>query len=458
MSSIGIIGAGPSGLSCSLFLNQKTEILEKTTHVGGHAASFTANGFTFDYGPHIIFSKDKNILDFITTSLGNNLASSKRNNKIFYKNRFIKYPFENDLKSLSLADNYDCISSFLFNPYKDQFANPLNMKEWFLKSFGQGICTRYLFPYNEKVWNIPVEKLSMSMANRIPEPSKENILKSSLGYSTEGYLHQLYYFYPKTGGYQAICEAWKKPLSIYYDFDVDKIQFIHNKIRLISKNGPYKDYAKIISTMPIHEIIHKLDCSVPEDIITSINKLIIHPMFVVSLGIKGNDHNKYTAIYFPESDFLVNRISFPGTFSHHNTPQKHWSIQAEITCAPNSSIWHKTDQEILTHVTEGLKQRKIIPLQDEIVFTKVDRIKQSYVVYDIDYEIHAEKIRAWFAAKNIHLLGRFSYFEYINIDMAVDSAIKLAAKFNNDISDPNLKINYLAKALHKLSNPVTTII
>ena len=54
-----ILGAGPSGLSFSLFNNVKIPILEKNEFVGGHTSSFFIDGYTFDYGPHIIFSKDK---------------------------------------------------------------------------------------------------------------------------------------------------------------------------------------------------------------------------------------------------------------------------------------------------------------------------------------------------------------------------------------------------------------
>ncbi len=207
---IGIIGAGPSGLAASLFLRDPHEVLESNDHVGGHASSFLDQGFTFDYGPHILFSRDQQLLDFIVGTLGTNVSQCRRNNKIAFKDKLVKYPFENDLNALPLDDNYACLHDFIFNPYKTQFHSPTNMREWFLKTFGEGICSRYLFPYNEKVWNIPVEQLSMALADRIPNPLPEDILKSSLGYSTEGYLHQLYYFYPKTGGYQAICKAWQK--------------------------------------------------------------------------------------------------------------------------------------------------------------------------------------------------------------------------------------------------------
>ena len=85
---IGIIGAGPSGLAISLFLNQSNELLEKNDFVGGHAASFFDSGFTFDYGPHILFSRDPDILNFIIASLGNNVSKCRRNNKISFKQVF----------------------------------------------------------------------------------------------------------------------------------------------------------------------------------------------------------------------------------------------------------------------------------------------------------------------------------------------------------------------------------
>lgn len=449
-SRLAVIGAGPSGLAVSLFLNSCPDILEAQTQVGGHAASFKEQGFTFDYGPHILFSRDQQILDFIVKTLGDNVSRFRRNNKISFKGRIIKYPFENDLKSLDLDDNYECIRHFIFNPYKEKYAVPQNMKEWFLKTFGEGICSRYLFPYNEKIWNIPVERLSMSMADRIPNPPPEDILKSSLGYSTEGYLHQLYYFYPKIGGYQAICEAWKETLPIHFNFKVSKIQFVDGKIHLLDQQGNRKIYEQVISTMPVHEIIQRIDLPIPDDIRVAIDKLIVNPMFVVSFGVVGVDSNQYTAVYFPESDFLVNRVSYPCTFSGANGPENHWSLQAEITCARDSAVWHQSKAEILNHTKQGLQQRQLLPSDEYIVFERVDKIEYSYVVYDTGYENYANKLREWFASMRIYLLGRFSYFEYVNVDMAILSAIKLAARLNGDLADEATKIYYLTRTLAKL--------
>ncbi|MGQ3892385.1 protoporphyrinogen/coproporphyrinogen oxidase [Legionella sp. CNM-4043-24] len=446
---IGIIGAGPSGLAVSLFLTEAHEVLEQTDQVGGHASSFFEQGFTFDYGPHILFSRDKEILDFIVTSLGDNVNRCRRNNKIAFKDRLVKYPFENDLHSLPLDDNYACIHNFIFNPYKTQYASPANMREWFLKTFGEGLCSRYLFPYNEKVWNIPIEQLSMDLAERIPNPAPEDILKSSLGYNTEGYRHQLYYYYPKTGGYQAICQAWEKAVPLTRTFRVNKIEkTADQRLRVRDDLGQSRDYHHIISTMPVHELIHCLDWEVPQAIHAAVEQLIVNPMMIISFGIRGVDRNQYTAVYFPEAEFWVNRISYPCTFSSQNGPEGCWSIQAEITCARGSELWYRSDEEILQHTRQGLQQRQLLPSDEDILFERIDRQEKSYVVYKHGYEEHAQEVRQWFQSQGISLLGRFSRFEYINIDMAVERALQLATELNGD---PPQKSLYLARALQRLA-------
>ena len=424
----GILGAGPSGLAMALFLKDKTTVLEKENHPCGHASSFFDQGYTFDYGPHIMFSKNNEILDFMIASLGKNIKKRKRNNKISYKGRLIKYPFENDLHSLPLEDNFDCINSFLFNPFKKRYKNPKNLEEWLLAKFGEGICEKYLFPYNRKVWNIPVKDLSMIWAERIPDPPVEDIIKSAIGFETEGYLHQLFYYYPLRGGYQAISDAWAKKVNPVYNFEVKRIEKTQKDSFIVTNGKQSFEFEQLISTIPIQELIKVLSIKIPNEVKKAIEDLIVNPMYLVSLGIKGEDRNKFTAVYFPEEDFLPNRISFPKTFSEYNAPNGQYSIQADITCSPNSEVWKKSDREILGHVKDGLKKKGVLAKDARIVYENVKRTKYSYVVYDNNYERNVEIIRKWFPSQGIHLVGRFSFFEYVNVDGAIATALQIARK------------------------------
>lgn len=431
-NKIAIIGAGPSGLSIGLFLDKsnKVDIFEKEKKVGGHAGTFVYKNFTFDYGPHILFSKDQEILNFLIKSLKKNISICTRNNKISIKNNLIKYPFENDLGSLNIWDNYNCLKDYLFNKYKKKFKNPKNMYEWLYSVFGKSISEMYLIPYNEKVWNLNVKKLSMIWSERIPNPPSQDVIKSSLGISTEGYKHQLYYHYPKKGGYEMISRALSKNQNIYFEKKLIKIVKKEKKWVLFFKDGIIKTYDNIISTIPIQELSKILNYKIPKKIVKDIDKLIVNPLILISIGLKGKDNKKFTAIYFPEKNFLVNRISFPGTFSKYNCPKNTFSIQAEITCRKNSLIYKMSDKIIKKHVLNGLISKKIIKNKKQIIFCHIKKFDKSYVVYDLSYEKSILRIRNYFNKIGITLLGRFSYFEYINVDMAVNRSLEIANKFN----------------------------
>jgi protoporphyrinogen oxidase len=170
-------------------------------------------------------------------------------------------------------------------------------------------------------------------------------------------------------------------------------------------------------------------------------------MYVISIGIKGDDMDKFTAIYFADKEFLVNRVSYPCTFSEKNAPKDHYSIQAEITYSPQSEIANMTDEAIIQHVLDGLEERSLI--HGEVILVDLKRVSESYVVYDVGYEHQTKIIRDYFSKVGIDLLGRFSYFEYINIDMAVARSIETYQR----ITQSNLtKEELLNKALAKLSN------
>ena len=84
---ITILGGGLSALSLAYFLQDRAEIeqidiLEQAQKVGGLCRTYNKNGIEYDVGPHIIFSKDKEILDWMNNLLGENKEEHRRSNRI----------------------------------------------------------------------------------------------------------------------------------------------------------------------------------------------------------------------------------------------------------------------------------------------------------------------------------------------------------------------------------------
>ena len=138
-----ILGGGLAGLSTAYFLQDKPNIsritiIEKEETAGGLCRSFGVNNIHYDIGPHIIFSKNQEVLNFINNEiLGSNTRKIKRSNMIIYDNKLIQYPFENDLSKLGREMAGYCSHTFVNNPYKGMDVS--NMLDFFLATFGLGI-------------------------------------------------------------------------------------------------------------------------------------------------------------------------------------------------------------------------------------------------------------------------------------------------------------------------------
>ena len=134
--------------------------------------------------------------------LGDNVHRARRNNKIFYKGRYVKYPFENGLFDLEPQDRFECLYHYIKNDYPPP---QTNFKEWIYHHFGKGLAEKYLIPYNEKIWNVPAEELGLEWVDgRVPKPPLEDVIKAAVGVETEGYTHQLYFNYPAHGGIESL--------------------------------------------------------------------------------------------------------------------------------------------------------------------------------------------------------------------------------------------------------------
>ena len=195
--NVGILGGGITGITLQRYLDHDSEVLEAAGRPGGLCSTIFKDGFGYDIGGHILFSKNEQINQLVEHLLGDNCGNARRANQIYFKNRFVKYPFENGLGVLDKEDIYECLLGYL---KRGEHPGPTNLREWCYHRFGKGIAEKYLLPYNEKIWNTPADKMSLDWVDRIPSPPLEDIVKSALGYETEGYLHQLYFKYPKKGG------------------------------------------------------------------------------------------------------------------------------------------------------------------------------------------------------------------------------------------------------------------
>jgi protoporphyrinogen oxidase len=428
--SIGILGGGVSGIALAAQLGEDVDVLEKSSRLGGLCGTIIEDGFTFDAaGPHIMFSKNKEVLNLMIEVLDGNVHQNRRENRIYYKGALVKYPFENDLASLPKQDNFECILGYLQNPRAHE--TPENLAHWSYVTFGAGISEKYFIPYNAKIWNYDPEQIGLEFVSRIPRPPMEDVLKSAIGISTEGYLHQLYYSYPTEGGFEAIVHGFRKRVrgNIETSWPVASVRRDGEGWRVASTSGEERWYRTLVNTIPIHDLL-KIWEDAPRETHELAAKLRYNSLVNVLIGSSTDPGHNYTALYVPDPEIDFHRLSFPKAFGERCVPPGGSSIMAEITTNAGDGLWEMDDAALIERIIADVERIGFVD-RSSVIYTRVARFLYGYPVYDLQYRKNVTEMRASVAATGLHLLGRFAQFDYINSDVCVERALALAKELRD---------------------------
>src|SRR4030095_8631517 len=354
---IGVLGGGVSGLAFASMV-KGAEVLEKEKEFGGLLRSIKEQGYTFDLGSHIIFSKNKQVLDYMLGLLGDNKIQHKRNTKIFYKDRLVKYPFENGLGDLPKEEAYECVLDYTetyVKREKGELPTPSNFKDWMFYRFGKGITEKYLYPYNLKVWDYPPEKMDLFwVEGRVPQPPLKDVISAGMGMESEGYTHQSIFHYPARGGLRAVSDAIKakkEPHRLHRHFEGKKVKKENGKWMV---TGPEERiYDRLVNTFHINDFIRTY-ADVPGEVKEAAASLRWNSIYIVMIGINKPKISDLHWAYMPDKEVLPNRISYISNYSPYTVPEGHSSILAEITFDPEGKKAKMTDKEVLERTIEDL--------------------------------------------------------------------------------------------------------
>ncbi|MCU1273839.1 MAG: protoporphyrinogen oxidase [Bryobacterales bacterium] len=455
-----ILGAGPAGLSAGYELcghGIGSILLERDSVVGGLARTVEHNGYRFDIGGHRFFTKIPSIEKIWKDVLGDDLLVRPRLSRIYYRSKFFRYPLEplDAVLRLGPVEALRCLLSFMrarLSPSlpEDDFAT------WVSNRFGKRLFESFFEAYTEKVWGIPCSQIRAEWGEqRIRGLSLSTLIWESLrkvrqsGHTPKTLIREFYY--PRLGPgmmwsrMQETIEG--QGARIVLNAPVEEICWQPGRINAVRAGGVVYTGEHFISSMPIRELIARLNPAPPEQLRQALDDFNYRDFITVALMLRGGNVFPDNWIYIHDPAVAVGRIQNYGNWSPEMTPGPDTTcLGFEYFCQENDGFWSMSDEQLAAKAMQELSHLGFADAS-AVIDTKVVRVPKAYPVYDGVYQRGVAAVREFQrTVPNLQLVGRNGMHRYNNQDHSMLTAILAARNImgaNHDLWNLKIDSGYL---------------
>jgi protoporphyrinogen oxidase len=426
---ICIIGSGMAGFGAAHRFHAaglSTVLFEKRPYHGGHTASHSfAEGFLFDEGPHISFTKDERLQKLFAESVGGEYEALQTNVNNYWRGHWIKHPAQNNLYGLPTDLVTNIIKDFVASQSKP-VGEIKNYADWLLASYGETFARTFPMEYTVKYHTTTAENMNTEwIGPRMYRPSLEEVLRGALAPASADVHYIPHFRYPKRGGFVQFLNNFVKQTEVRCDHELIRID--PKKKELHFRNGVVEPYDHLVSSVPLPELIPMID-STPPDVLAAAARLTCSELVVVNLGFNKPDITDATWTYFYDRDFFLTRLSTPHLQSRNNVPAGCCSVQAECYFSDKYRPLDRRPEDCIPPVIEDLKRCGLISGEDEIVFRNTMHIKYANVIFDLESGPSAALVHRYLDELGIQYCGRYGEWAYIWTDQSFLSGENAATR------------------------------
>jgi protoporphyrinogen oxidase len=444
-----IIGAGPAGLTAGYEATRQGAtalLLEKAEKVGGIARTETYKGYHFDIGGHRFFTKVAEVQQLWEEMLGDDFRRVPRLSHMVYRGRFFKYPVDalDALSKLGPAEGMRILLSYSRARLRPSRTED-NFEDWVTNRFGRRLYEAFFKTYTEKVWGIPCREIRAEWAaQRIQGLSLTAAIKHALFGQAQAKSLIGQFHYPLRGP-GMMWQRFRQSIEerggqVWMGAEALRLQRDGNRVGavVVQSEGAIRTVTAdaFISSMPLPELINRLDPPPPSDVLQAASRLTYRAFILVGLIVKQADLFPDQWIYIHGPELRVGRVQNFKNWSPAMVPDPATTgLGMEYFCSEGDEIWRLPDTAL---VELARREAAMLGLAEagDVVDGAVYRQPAAYPVYDGAYREPLGSIRAFLATlTNLQTIGRNGMHRYNNQDHSMLTAMLAVKNLRGEAHD-----------------------
>lgn len=423
---VTVLGSGMAGLGASHRLREEgiqAVVYDRNSHPGGHTASHHMDGYIFDEGPHVSFTKDERIRQYFAESVGGRFQRVDARINNYWRGHWIRHPAITNLHGLPTDLVVECIRDFIDSRQAGQDA-PGNYAEWLVATYGRTFAETFPMQYTRKYHTTTAENMStVWLGPRLYRAALDEVLRGAVSPDSPNVHYVQDYRYPASGGFDAFLQGFLQRTDVRLGHEVVRID--PRARRLVFADGTAAPYDHLISSIPLPDLIERLD-GAPPDVREAAGLLACTTLVLVNLGVARPDVSTCSWTYFYEEEYPFSRVSFPRVMSPHTVPEGASGIQAEVYFSRKYRPLTTSPEALIDPVIDGLRRSGLLREDDRITLRRAMLVPWANIIFDLDREPALATVHGYLDDIGIGYCGRYGDWGYLWTDEAFLSGERAA--------------------------------
>ena len=423
-----ILGSGMGALGAAHRMRGAgvaTTLFDKNTYPGGHTASHSRDGFIFDEGPHVSFTKNEQVRALFAEAVNGKYESINAYIDNYWKGRWIRHPVITNMHGMPHDVVVNTIRDFV--EAKAAAAPRIgNYEDWLVASYGRTYAEAFPMQYTRKYHTTEARNLTTDWVGpRLYQAKLDEVLLGALAPASPNIHYVQDYRYPTDGGFATFLSGLTAKSNIALNHEVIGVNPKTCEVEF--RNGARRSYRGLISSIPLPDLIPMI-AGAPRDAVEAAQQLACTTVVLVNIGIDRPDVSKSSWSYFYDDEFPFSRVSFPRNYSPRVVPAGAGSIQAEVYFSRKYRPFTGHPDACIEPTIEGLRSCGLIRPTDRILFRGAQLVPYANIIFDLDRVAALKTVHGFLDSLGIAWCGRYGDWGYLWTDEAFLSGIAAAEK------------------------------